>query len=90
MARKADNRRYVTQRTLLIALMGSKCAFCSERRPWKLEFHHKVKADWYPQSTSRHRRIRLYARDWGAGIVCLACGTCNKKLGAPPLPGWGG
>ena len=38
--RRAANRRYAVQRTLLILLMGSKCRYCSERRPWNLKFHH--------------------------------------------------
>ena len=87
MSQAADRRRYHTQRVLLILLMGSKCCRCSERRPWKLEFHHTEESDWNPAKTSRHRRIRLYMRDWANGICKLACGTCNKKLGAPPSNG---
>lgn len=85
MGRKADNKRYVIQRTLLILLMGAKCKFCPERRPERLQFHHKYRPKWRPQKTARHMRIRLYARDWGAGECVLACGRCNKKLGQPPL-----
>jgi hypothetical protein len=86
MSRAADNKRYVFQRLILIQLMGSKCRYCPERRPWKLEFHHTVKSDWDPAKTSRHRRIRLYARDWAKRECVLACGTCNKKQGMPPYP----
>jgi hypothetical protein len=86
VSRTADNRRYGTQRTLLILLMGSKCAYCQERRPWELEFHHEKKASWNPTKTSRHQRIRLYMRDWCNKILVLACGACNKKRGAPPAP----
>jgi hypothetical protein len=86
--RLATNRRYVVQRTLLIQLMGGKCVYCpkssAETRLWELEFHHTVQPNWRPAKTSRHRRIRLYARDWGNGELVLACGTCNKKLGQPP------
>lgn len=86
MGRQAHNRKYSVQRTLLILLMGSKCRYCPERRPWKLEFHHTRKAAWTPAKTSRHRRVRLYMRDWAAGVCVLACGKCNKKQGVPPLP----
>lgn len=90
MGRTADNRRYSVQRTLLILLMGSKCAFCPERRPWMLEFHHKKKRAWDPGKTSRHRRIRRYMSEWAEGKVVLACGDCNKRLGQPadeePVP----
>ena len=85
MGRKADNRRYHTQRLLLILLMGSKCKFCAERRPWKLEFHHTKKSkNGHGGKTSRHQRIRWYMRDWGNGELVLACGKCNKKQGEPP------
>jgi hypothetical protein len=83
MSRTADNRRYAVQRTLLILLMGSKCKYCQERRPWFLEFHHLKRPDWNPAKTSRHRRIRLYMRDWSNGVLVLACGTCNKCNGKP-------
>ena len=83
MGRQADNRRYVTQRVLLILLMGSKCEYCQERRPWKLEFHHLKRVAWKGEKTSRHRRIRLYMHDWAEGLCVLACGKCNKKLGRP-------
>lgn len=83
MSRRADNRRYACQRTLLILLMGSKCEYCQERRPWKLEFHHIKRSDWRPDKTSRHRRIKLYMRDWSLGICVLACGRCNKRNGEP-------
>ncbi len=86
MGLQADNRRYATQRTLLILLMGSKCKYCQERRPWLLEFHHTRKADWNPAKTSRHRRLKLWLNDLAAGILVLACGPCNKRKGAPPLP----
>jgi hypothetical protein len=76
-------RRASTMRTLLILLMGSKCHYCPERRPWKMEFHHTKPPKWRPARTSRHRRIKLYARDWGDGICVLACGSCNKKKGSP-------
>ena len=83
----ANRRRYVVQRTLLILIMGSKCAYCPERRPWKLEFHHTVKsANGHAGKTSRHQRIRWYMREWLDGTVVLACGKCNKKLGVPPAP----
>lgn len=83
MGRQAQNRKYAVQRTLLILLMGSKCKYCPERRPWKLEFHHTKRVDWNPAKTSRHRRIKRYMLDWGAGVCVLACGTCNKRLGQP-------
>jgi hypothetical protein len=83
MGRIADNRRYSVQRTLLILLMGSKCKYCPERRPWRLEFHHTDNGGWEPEKTSRHRRIRLYMRDWSNGILVLACTKCNKKMGKP-------
>lgn len=87
MGRKADNRRYHTQRLLLILLMGSKCKFCSERRPWKLEFHHTKKSkNGNAAKTSRHQRIRWYTRDWSNGELVLACSRCNKKQGEPPDP----
>lgn len=63
--------------------MGSKCAYCPERRPWMLEFHHTRRPDRYFSGTSRLRRIRLWARDWGCGILVLACGKCNKQQGQP-------
>lgn len=85
--RRADNRRYSVQRTLLILLMGSKCSYCTERRPWKLEFHHTRKCDWRPTNTSRHQRIRLYMRDWSNGVCVLACSKCNKKQGEPESDG---
>lgn len=84
MSRASDNRLYATKRTLLILLMGSKCKYCPERRPWKLEFHHTLKADWNPAKTSRLRRVKLYLKDYAAGICVLACGRCNKKQGTPP------
>ena len=87
MGRKADNRRYHTQRLLLILLMGSKCKYCQERRPWRLEFHHKEKSEYGSGgNTSRHQRIRWYMREWGKGILVLACSKCNKKQGEPPAP----
>lgn len=87
MGRVADNRRYHTQRTLLILLMGSRCKYCSERRPWKLEFHHTDPRAWKPHKTSRHRRIRRYMREWSEGRVVLACTKCNKRLGQPVANG---
>lgn len=81
---RTNRRRAEVQRTLLIIIMGAKCHYCPERRVWLLEFHHTKKPDWRPAKTSRHRRIKLYARDWGMGILKLACGTCNKKKGSPP------
>jgi len=86
VGRQADNRRYSHQRQLLIMLMGSKCHYCPERRPWELEFHHTVKVKWYPAKTSRHRRIKLWMLDYCEGRLVLACGTCNKRQGVPPLP----
>jgi hypothetical protein len=83
VSRAADNRRYVTQRTLAILLMGSKCKYCPERRPWRLEFHHTRRVDWCPAKTSRCRRIRRYIQDWSNGICVLDCGTCNKRQGQP-------
>jgi len=85
MGRAADNHRYAVQRTLLILLMGSKCAYCQERRPWRLEFHHLKRPTWRPQKTSRHRRIRLYMKDWSENALVLACGRCNKTKGQPPV-----
>lgn len=82
-SRAAENRRYAVRRTLLILLMGAKCRFCPERRPWKLEFHHTVKRTWNPHKTSRNRRVQRYAQDWANGECVLACGRCNKKLGEP-------
>lgn len=82
--RAGQIRRHNVQRTLLILLMGSKCAYCPERRPWMLEFHHTKRVNWRPAKTSRTRRIRRYAQDWSNGICVLACGTCNKKKGRPP------
>ena len=39
---------------------------------------------------SRKKRIRNYMREWLDGTCVLACGKCNKKLGAPtdeePIP----
>lgn len=87
MGRLAMNRKYTVQRTLLILLMGSKCGYCSERRPWRLEFHHTKRRTWNPAKTSRHQRIRLYMRDWSMGVCVLACGKCNKKAGQPALNG---
>lgn len=77
------NGRYFHQRQLLILLMGCKCKYCPERRPWELEFHHLKRPDWDASRTSRHRRIKLWAKDWGNGHLTLACGTCNKKQGQP-------
>lgn len=82
-SRKAENRRYVVKRTLLILLMGSKCRYCPERRPWKLEFHHTQWRDWTPAKTSRNRRVQRYAQDWANGKCVLACGNCNKRIGQP-------
>lgn len=85
MARRdITNRRYSVQRTLLILFLSSKCRYCPERRPWKLEFHHTKKRDWTPAKTSRHQRIRLYFRDCANGRCVLACSKCNKKKGPPP------
>lgn len=84
MGRRADNRRYVVQRTLVILLMGCKCHYCPERRPEKLEFHHKFAPRWSPTKTSRCMRIRRYLRDWLDKELVLACGRCNKRQGAPP------
>lgn len=81
---RADRRRYEIKRTLLILLMGAKCAYCPERRPWMLEFHHTERVEWKAYKTSRHRRIKLYMRDWANGVCVLACGACNKKKGQPP------
>jgi hypothetical protein len=86
VGRTADNRRYGTQRTLLILLLGSKCKYCPERRPWRLEFHHLKVPSWRPEKTARHRRIRRYMQDWAEGILVLACGKCNRKYGRPPDP----
>lgn len=88
MSRRADNKRYVVQRTLLILMMGCKCAYCQERRPWKLEFHHLVKSrNGHAGRTSRTQRIRWYMRGWLDGELVLACGRCNKKQGEPPPRG---
>ena len=84
MSRRADNRRYATQRTLLILLMGSKCKYCPERRPWVLEFHHTARPNWDSKKTSRHRRIKLWIKDYADGSLVLACGRCNKRIGQPP------
>ena len=86
----AKRRKYDTQRMLLILMMGSKCAYCQERRPWELEFHHTVQTSRQPNDrqgmhTSRHQRIRWYMRDWLDGRCVLACSKCNKKKGQPPL-----
>ncbi len=87
MSKRADRRRYETQRTLLILIMGCKCAYCPERRPWELEFHHTVKSkNGHAGRTSKHQRIRWYMQDWLNGICVLACSKCNKKKGAPPDP----
>lgn len=82
-SRAAENRRYATRRTLLILLMGSKCRYCPERRPWRLEFHHTAKRGWNPHKTSRNRRLQRYVQDYGNGCLVLACSKCNKKLGEP-------
>lgn len=84
LSRAAENRCYATRRTLLILLMGSKCKYCSERCPWLLEFHHTKKRSWSAAKTSRNHRIRLYMQDYSNGMLVLACGRCNKKLGSPP------
>lgn len=76
-------RIYTTKRTLLILLLGSKCSYCQERRPWMLQFHHTKRPCWSPHKTSRHRRIKLYMQDWANGILVLACGKCNKQRGQP-------
>lgn len=81
---KRDRKRYEVQRVLAILIMGSKCEYCQERRPWMLEFHHLKRVSWKAHKTSRHMRIKLYLRDWGDGICVLACGGCNKKKGQPP------
>lgn len=81
---RRDRRAYEMRRTMLIMLMGCKCFRCSERRPESLEFHHLFEPSWRPHKTSRLRRIKLYARDWGNGELTLACGTHNKQAGAPP------
>lgn len=87
MGQAADRRRYNVQRTLLILMMGSKCAYCQERRPWKLEFHHVVRSkNGQAGRTSRKRRIRWYMQDWLNGECVLACSTCNKKKGMPHDP----
>jgi len=87
---RAGRRQYEIKRALLILLMGSKCKYCNERRPWKLEFHHTKKAGWSPTKTSRRKRIHMYLCDYAKGICVLACGTCNKKKGQPtdkePIP----
>lgn len=76
-------REAATKRLLAILFMGSKCRYCEERRPWKLEFHHTSTPSWRPRNTARWRRLRLYLRDWLDGICVLACGSCNKKKGRP-------
>jgi hypothetical protein len=35
VTQRTNNHHYAVQRTLLILLMGSKCKYCAERRPWK-------------------------------------------------------
>lgn len=77
--------QYATKRALLILLMGSKCRWCGERRPWRLEFHHLVKSkNGHAGRTSRLTRLRRYMREWLDGECVLACGKCNKRLGPPP------
>lgn len=80
---RTNRRKYEVQRTLALILMGARCSYCPETRVWLLEFHHTERTDWRPAKTSRHRRIKLYLRDWGKGICVLACGKCNKEKGQP-------
>lgn len=86
---RSDRRRYNVQRTLLILLMGSKCSYCQERRPWVLEFHHVVRSkvfNGHAGKTSRKKRIRNYMREWLDGVCVLSCSKCNKQQGVPPDP----
>ena len=85
------NRLYVTQRVLLMQMMGGRCHFCGRGGLWTLEFHHTKRRKWDLRKFSQHRRIRKYMQDWLNDELVLACGSikngqrgCNQKNGKPP------
>ena len=66
---------YRARRAALIAEMGGQCARCGATVD--LEFGHTAPRDWQPRRVNRMTRLRLYHRDWLAGICRVECGGCN-------------
>lgn len=71
----------VDERQRLIADMGGKCKLCGARVDLQFDHHPKPRA-WSVTRKNRRQRVRLYRRDWEAGLLRLACGSCNGSTGA--------
>ena len=74
-------KKYRRDRRELIAALGHKCFKCGYK--WRLEFHHLTKRTWITRKTNRWTRLKRYKEEAEAGIVVLACRTCNAQIGRP-------
>lgn len=80
---QAKARAYAKMRDLrdkLEDVMGGECARCHSTE--NLEFHHPTGRDWEPRQKNRLQRMRLYWRDFRAGLLQLLCASCNRSDGA--------
>jgi hypothetical protein len=62
-------------RDKLRALLGGVCQRC--RSTEDLQFHHPHGRLWEPRRMNLRHRMRLYQRDYQAGLLELLCRKCN-------------
>lgn len=81
---RKTNRNYQKRRRDLVISLGGKCVFCGiSYRSRHLEFDHKFKREWVARKLCRNQRLKMYRKEAEAGLIQLACRTCNAQKGAP-------
>ena len=68
------------RRAALIKKLGGECVECGSDE--ELTFQHPHGRTWEPRKVNGRQRIRLYERDFEAGLLTLLCNGCNSHDGA--------
>lgn len=77
------NQVYRQGRVDLIKRLGGCCIYCQSMNWGKLEFHHTSTRTWIASRLNRLQRLRMYRAEADAGVIVLACRSCNASMGKP-------
>lgn len=81
---RTENANYHVKRLELVKQLGGKCVFCGVSYEIRhLEFDHKHKRQWVARKLCRGQRLIMYRKEAEAGLIQLACRTCNAQKGIP-------
>ena len=78
---------YRIERRRMLVAMGGRCVHCGETNLDVLEPGHTQPRMWIPSRMNRRARLKLYWRDWLAGIVQVECRKCNNRRNGL-MPRW--